>query len=324
VPGSTAEIVSVEPQTLAAAKNEALTDALTRRGIEGEIMDGLFPGSYRVKYKFIGSPKVSIIIPTKDKVNTLKTCAESIMEKTDYENYEIIIVDNQSKEEETTRYYDKIKNNSRIKILEYSKPFNFSRINNFAVSQVDTEYILFLNNDTEVIASEWLTAMLEHAQRKGVGAVGAKLLYPNSTIQHAGVILTGVIRIAGHAHRHLPASNHGYAGRASIIQNFSAVTAACMLTKKSVFEEVGGFDEINLPVAYNDLDFCLKLRQKGYLIVYTPYAELYHHEYMSRGQEDTPEKLARALKELEYIRKTWGKVLENDPYYNPLSKFDNE
>jgi GT2 family glycosyltransferase len=324
VPGSKTEIGSPKPQGLAAAKNEALTDALTRRGIEGEIMDGLFPGSYRVRYKISGSPKVSIIIPTKDKVNTLKTCIESILEKTDYENYEIIIVDNQSKEEETTIYYDKIKNNSKIKILEYSKPFNFSRINNFAVSQVDTEYILFLNNDTEVIASEWLTALLEHAQRKEVGAVGAKLLYPNNTIQHAGVILTGVIRIAGHAHRHLPASSHGYAGRASIIQNFSAVTAACMLTKKSVFEEVGGFDEINLPVAYNDLDFCLKLRQKGYLIVYTPYAELYHHEYMSRGQEDTPEKLARALKELEYIRKTWGKVLENDPYYNPLSKFDNE
>ena len=324
VPGSTAEIVSVEPQALAAAKNKALTDALTRRGIEGEILDGLFPDSYRVRYKISGNPKVSIIIPTKDKVNILKTCVESILEKTDYENYEIVIVDNQSKEEETIRYYDKIKNNSRIKILEYSKPFNFSTINNFAVAQVDTEYILFLNNDTEVIASEWLTALLEHAQRKEVGAVGAKLLYPNNTIQHAGVILTGVIRIAGHAHRHLPASSHGYAGRASIIQNFSAVTAACMLTKKSVFEEMGGFDEINLPVAYNDLDYCLKLRQKGYLIVYTPYAELYHHEYMSRGLEDTPEKLARALKELEYIKETWAKVLENDPYYNPLSKFDNE
>ncbi|ADB58259.1 glycosyltransferase [Archaeoglobus profundus] len=301
------------------AAKKALADAMKRRGIEIEgVYDGLWLGSYRIKYKINGNPKVSIIIPTKDKVEVLKRCVESILNKTTYQNYEIVIVDNNSQEEKTFEYYETIKDHPKIRILEYNKPFNFSAINNYAVSKVDSEFILFLNNDTEVITSEWLSAMLEHAQRKEVGAVGAKLLYPNNTIQHAGVILgLGVHRVAGHSHRHYPANSHGYVGRINVVQNLSAVTAACMLTKKSLFEEVGGFDEVNLPIAFNDVDYCLKLREKGYLIVYTPYAVLYHYESLSRGYEDTPEKQARFLREVRYMREKWGHILDNDPYYNP-------
>jgi glycosyltransferase involved in cell wall biosynthesis len=303
--GSAAELVSAKPYALVAAK-KALDDALARRGIEGEVSDGLFTSSYRVRYKIIGSPKVSIIIPTKDKVDTLKTCIESIIEKTDYKNYEIVIVDNQSKEEETFEYYDKIKNNREIKILEYTKPFNFSAINNYAASEVDAEYILFLNNDTEVISNEWLSAMLE-------------LLYPNNTIQHAGIIvgIIGKPPVGGHSHRHFNKSSPGYFGRIQHVQNLSAVTAACIMLRKEVFEEVGGFDK-NLTVAFNDVDFCLKIREKDYLIVYTPYAKLYHYESLSRGYEDTAEKQARFLKEVEYVRSKWMHVIDKcDPYYNP-------
>ena len=323
--GSAAELVSAKPYALVAAK-KALDDALARRGIEGEVSDGLFTSSYRVRYKIIGSPKVSIIIPTKDEVDTLKTCIESIIEKTDYKNYEIVIVDNQSKEEETFTYYDKIKNNREIKILEYNKPFNFSAINNYAASEVDAEYILFLNNDTEVISNEWLKAMLEHAQRKEVGAVGAKLLYHNNTIQHAGIII-GIIGkppVGGHSHRHFNKSSPGYFGRIQHVQNLSAVTAACIMLRREVFEDVGGFDE-NLTVAFNDVDFCLKIREKDYLIVYTPYAELYHYESLSRGYEDTAEKQARFLKEVEYVRAKWMHVIDKcDPYYNPNLTLDKE
>jgi GT2 family glycosyltransferase len=185
---------------------------------------------------------------------------------------------------------------------------------------VDSEFILFLNNATQVITSEWLSAMLEHAQRKEVGAVGAKLLYPNNTIQHAGVILglrLGPYKVAGYSHKGMLNTLSGYYCRPHLIQNLSAVTVACMLTKKSLFEKVGGFDELNLPVAFNDIDYCLKLREKNYLIVYTPDAVLYHYESISKGYEDTPKKQARFLREVKYMREKWGDILDNDPYYNP-------
>ena len=317
---SAAKSTSAKTYAYEAAK-KALADAMKRRGIEIEgVYDGLLPSSYRIKYKIKENPKVSIIIPTKDKVEVLKRCVESILNKTTYQNYQIVIVDNNSQEERTFEYYESIKDHPKIRILEYSKPFNFSAINNHAASKVDSEFILFLNNDTEVITSEWLSAMLEHAQRKEVGAVGAKLLYPNNTIQHAGVILglgAGPHRVAGHSHKYLPDNLSGYYYRPHITQNLSAVTAACMLTKKSLLEEVGGFDEVNLPIAFNDVDYCLKLREKGYLIVYTPYAVLYHYESLSRGYEDTPEKQERFLREIRYMREKWRHILDNDPYYSP-------
>ncbi len=321
---SAATSTSAKPYAYEAAKR-ALKDAMERRKVEIEgVFDGLKIGTYRVKYKINGSPEVSIIIPTKDKVEVLRECIESILAKTEYKHFKIFIVDNNSQEKKTFDYYETIKNHPKIKILEYNKPFNFSAINNFAVSKVDTEFILFLNNDTKVITSEWLSAMVEHIQRKEVGAVGAKLLYPDNTIQHAGVILglgAGEYRIAGHSHKHIKDSKNGYFYRPHVIQNLSAVTGACMLTKRSLFIEMGGFDEKNLSIAFNDVDYCLKLRNKGYLIVYTPYAVLYHYESLSRGYEDTPEKEQRFLKEMEYMFKKWGEILENDPYYNPnLSK----
>jgi len=324
IPSSAASSNEAKPYAYVAAK-KALKDAMKRRSIEIEdVVDGLWRGSYRIKYRIKGTPKVSIIIPTKDKVNTLKTCIESILEKTDYKNYEIVIVDNQSEEEKTFKYYDKIKNSSQIKILEYNMPFNFSAINNYAVSQVDSEYILLLNNDTEVISEEWLTAMLEHAEREEVGAVGAKLLFPNGKIQHCGIILgLGRHRVAGHPYYKYPDHN-GYFGVVNEIRNYSAVTAACMMLRKAVFEEVGGFDE-NLSVAFNDVDLCLRIREKGYLIVYTPYAKLCRHESLSRGYEDNPEKQTRFLKEVGYIREKWGRVIDKgDPCYNPNLTLEKE
>jgi GT2 family glycosyltransferase len=211
-------------------------------------------------------------------------------------------------------------------VLKYEKSFNFSAINNFAAQNSNYEYLLFLNNDAEVISEEWLSAMLENAQRKEGGAVGCKLLYPNNTIQHAGIVI-GIIGnppVGGHSHRYLPASSPGYFGRIQCIHNVSAVTAACVMIRKEVFEEVGGFDE-NLAVAFNDVDLCLKIREKGYLIVYTPYAELYHHESCSRGYEDNPEKQKRFLKEVKYTREKWGTVIDRgDPYYNPNLTLERE
>jgi len=301
-----------------ASAKKALRDAMERRAVEIEdVTDGICAGSYRIKYKIIGNPKVSILIPTKDYVKILKTCIASILSKTDYDNYEIVIIDNESREEKTFKYYDEMKKNSKIKIIEYNKPFNFSAINNFAASRVNSKYILFLNNDTEVISREWVGAMLEHAQRDEVGAVGAKLVYPNNKIQHVGVILgLGPHEVAGHPYYKYPNQN-GYFGRINIIANYSALTAACLMVRKEVFEEVGGFEE-NFSHAYNDVDLCMKIRQKGYLIVWTLYAELYHHESKSRGYEDTPEKQERFRKEIVLFQQRWGDVLQKgDPYYNP-------
>lgn len=329
IPGSTA--VRYEAKGYADINAvRALEDALVRRNMNGNVVSGKFPSSFRIKREIKGEPKICIIIPTKDRVETLKTCIESILEKTSYDNYEIVIVDNNSKDDAAIDYLNTIRKVPKIITISYWKTFNFSDINNFAAKQLDSEYILFLNNDTEVISGEWLTAMLEHAQREDVGAVGCKLLYSNNTIQHAGVILgitgtPGQVGVAGHSHKHLPNAAHGYFGRPHIIHNVSAVTAACMMLRKDVFKEVGGFDE-NLAVAFNDVDLCLKIRDKGYLIVYTPYAELYHHESLSRGYEDTPEKQERFLKEVGYVREKWGEIIdEGDPYYNPnltLSKED--
>jgi len=317
IEGSAAYQSSAKPYAFISAK-KALKDALIRRGILGEVSDGLFPSSYRIRYTIQNYPKISIIIPTKDKVEILQKCVLSILEKTSYQNYEIVITDNQSVEQKTFDYYENLKNNTKVRLLTYDKPFNFSAINNYAVSQVESPYVLLLNNDTEVISEEWLTAMLEHAQRKDVGAVGAKLLYPGNTIQHAGIIV-GIIGnppVGGHLHRYLPDYHPGYFGRASHIQNVSAITAACMMMRKEVFEEVGGFDE-NLAVAFNDVDLCLKIREKAYLIIYTPYAKLFHHESLSRGYEDSPEKQKRFVQEVHYLRTRWGDVIDRgDPYYN--------
>ena len=298
---------------------KALQEALSRRKIEGTVEKGInfdMFESYRVKRTIKSNPLVSIIIPMKDKISYLKKNLKSIEEKTEYENYELVIVDNNSEQKETLDYLESLEREKKARILRYEDEFNFSRINNYAVSQAKGQHVLFLNNDMEVISQGWLSAMLEHSLRKEVGAVGAKLIFPNNTIQHAGTIV-GLGGIAGHSHKHIPASSNGYFGALNSIRNYSAVTAACMLIRKEVFEEVGRFDEEKLMVAFQDVDLCLKIRDKGYLIVYTPFAALYHHESVSRGYDLNPN-------EIMAMNNRWGDILLSDPYYNPNLSLDSE
>jgi GT2 family glycosyltransferase/2-polyprenyl-3-methyl-5-hydroxy-6-metoxy-1,4-benzoquinol methylase len=322
--GSVASQLMAKPYAPDAAKR-AIGEYLKARGYEAEILDGLFPTSYRVKYKLRSFPDVSIIIPTRDLVYLLSRCVFSILERTEYKNYEILIMDNQSQEKETYDFFKRIQENEKVRVIPYDRPFNYAAINNKAVRHAKYEYLLFLNNDTEVISGEWLSAMLEFAQRDDVGAVGAKLYYPDDTIQHGGVIIgLGGLGIADHSHRHMPGSSPGDMGRLKVIQNLSAVTAACMMVRKKVFEEVKEFDE-RLSHDFNDVDLCLKIREKGYLIVFTPYAELYHYEMKSRGSEARHKRYARALKDAEFIRNKWKHIYEEgDPYYNPNLRLDRE
>jgi GT2 family glycosyltransferase len=249
-------------------------------------------------------------------VKLLKDCVESLIAKTNYPNLEILLVSNNSTERRTFRFLRRIeKIDSRIKVLEHNVPFNFSVINNWAVKQSQGEYILLLNNDMKVISNGWLEAMLEHIQQDNVGIVGAKLLYADNTVQHAGVII-GISGIAGHSHRFSPDTSNGYYYRPTVIQNLSAVTGACLLTKRELWDRVGGLEEEKFKVAFNDIDYCLKIRELGYDIVYTPYAKLYHYESKSRGPEDTPEKKERfRLESLNLIEK-WHTNTLPDPYYN--------
>ncbi len=316
-PNSTAQ-AEVESKPYAfEAGIPALQDHLERVGLKGTVEHGLSLGTYRIRYQFEGTPKVSIIIPNKDEKETLKTCIESILEKTTYENYEIVIVENNSQTEEIESYYQELEKNPKIKIVRYEeKGFNYSKIINLGVKNSSGEYIVQLNNDTEIETRDWLEDMLGFCAREDVGAVGVKLFYPDNTIQHAGIVF-GVDRVATHLFRGLPRHLHGYFARESSIQDFSAVTGACMMTKRVTYEQVGYMDE-NMPVAFNDLDFCLKIRETGKLIVYDPFVTVIHYESKTRGYEDTPEKVARFEAEIEKFQKKWKKIYEQgDPYYNP-------
>lgn len=277
------------------------------------------PNFYRICYKIENNPKVSILIPNKDHIIDLKRCINSILDKTTYKNYEIIIIENNSIEKETFEYYKKLEKNKNIKIITYIPPsneFNYSAINNYGVKFATGEYILLLNNDIEIITSNWIEEMLMFAQREDVGAVGAKLYYPNDTIQHGGVIL-GLGGVAGHSHKHYQRNSAGYFRRLQIQQNLSAVTAACLLMRKSIFYEVGQLDQELFKVAFNDVDLCMRIRKAGYLIVWTPFAEAYHYESISRGLEDTLEKQVRFQNEILSFKTRWKKELEEgDPYYN--------
>lgn len=309
---STAASASAKTYVTDAGKY-ALEKYLKRNHIVGDVNDGLFPTSYKISYQIQGSPMISIIIPNKDHIDDLEKCIQSILNKTTYDNYEIIIVENNSTEEATFTYYNKLEKSKRIKILYWKDEFNYSAINNYGVKHAQGDYILLLNNDVEIINKEWLNEMLMLAQLEDVGAVGAKLYYSDDTIQHAGIII-GIGGVAGHSHKYLPRDSFGYVGRLRVIQNVSAVTAACLLVRKSIFEEVGGLDE-GYKVAFNDVDFCMKILEKGYKNVFTPYAELYHYESKSRGIEDTKEKIERFNGEIKRFESKWGLWLE-DPYYN--------
>lgn len=277
--------------------------------------------NYKVIYHLKDSPFISIIISTRDKVLILKNCIESILSKSTYSNYEIILIDNQSREEDTLKYLRSLSNMPRIKLLSYNKPFNFSAINNLAVTEAKGEVLVFLNNDTEVITSNWLEIMLGCLQQPKVGAVGAKLYYPSGQIQHAGVII-GLGGCADHAFKGLDKKERGYMDRAILQQEYSAVTAACMMTWRNLFIEVGGFDEKNLPISFNDVDYCLKLREAGYRIIFTPYVEFYHYESLSRGEDLSVEAQRRSKREVDYIRKKWKKYIDYDPFYNPNLSYE--
>lgn len=315
-PGSTAANQESKMYCYEAGKR-AIEDHLKRMGEDDcQVVMTEHLGFYHVIYPIREQKKVSIIIPNKDQKEILERCIESVIQKTDYKNYEIIIVENNSTTNEIFEYYKTIEQRENIRVVIWKDKFNYSAINNFGVRYANGEYLLFLNNDIEVIRENWLSEMLANVQRKEVGIVGAKLLYPDNMVQHAGVII-GMGGIAGHPLSRHPADDCGYFARGIIQQNLNAVTAACMLTKKEVYEKVNGFEE-KLAVAFNDIDLCLKVRKAGHLIVYDPEALLYHHESISRGKEDTLEKRNRFEGEVDYMAKKWKDVLEKgDEYYNP-------
>lgn len=315
IPGSTAMAVD-EKSYARAAGMKAITEHLRRVNADAKVqeIDGR-PGNFRVSYALpVPSPKISLIIPTRDGLHLLERCIESILTLTTYDNYEIIIVDNQSRDAATLQYLRDVVADPKVKVVAYDQPFNYSALNNYAVRQTQGELIGLINNDIEVISPDWLQEMAGHAMRPEIGAVGAMLYYPNDTIQHAGVVL-GVHGVAAHAYCGKPRGYPGQMGRAMLVQNMSAVTAACLLIRRKVFDEVKGLDE-SLHVAFNDIDFCLRVQQRGYRNLWTPFAELYHYESATRGYEDSPEKQARFAGEVESMLKKWSRELAADPVYS--------
>lgn len=298
------------------AGRRAVEAHLARQGLKAMVMERKDPGFYRVKYQVQGTPLVSIVIPNKDEKETLERCLNSIREKTTYSNYEILIIENNSTTTEIYDYYRCIDGRDGIRVLNWEREFNYSAINNFGISQAKGEFIICLNNDIAVITPDWVEELLANCQRKEVGITGARLYFPDHTIQHAGIVI-GIGGIAGSLFAGMAKKRSGYLHKAVIQQNLSAVTAACLMIKKSVFDEVGGFEE-TLKVAFNDVDLCLKVRRAGFLVVYNPDVEMYHYESKSRGSEDTLEKQKRFQTEIEYMRCHWMHYLKNgDPYYNP-------
>ncbi len=296
------------------AGKRAIEAHLKRVGIEGTVEHTKDLGFYRVRYQCKGTPLVSIVIPNKDEKETLKSCLDSIFEKTTYPNYEIIIVENNSTTPEIQDYYRQIDGKKGVRVVVWEREFNYSAINNYGISFAKGDYILCLNNDITVITPDWIEEMLGIVQRREVGIAGARLYFPDDTIQHAGIVV-GMGGCAGSLFVGMRRIREGYLHKAAILQDLSAVTAACMMVKRQAFEEAGGFTEA-LAIAFNDVDFCLKVREKGYLVVYDPYVEMYHYESKTRGYEDTEAKKRRFQEEIEYMRCHWMPVIKRDPYYN--------
>jgi len=317
IEGSTAQSAGFKPYALLAAQR-ALQEHFerTHEAATVETLDAI--SQCRIRYLLPSVlPLVSVIIPTRDKIDILARCIASILKKTTYQNYEIIIIDNGSVEAASLNYFEKLQQqHHHIRVVRDDGPFNFSALNNRAVKQARGAILGFLNNDLEIINADWLSEMVSHVLRAQNGAVGARLWFPNNLLQHGGVIL-GIGGVAGHSHKGMPRSHFGYFNRGVLAQNFSAVTAACLLVRKEVFEQVGGFDEASLAIAFNDVDLCLKIREAGYWNVWTPYAEAYHYESLSRGYEHSPEKFARFEKESAAMKTRWQAALLTDPAYNP-------
>ena len=344
---STAKLNSNAKNYAFEAGKKAIEDHLIRIGLEGTVSEGCIEGIYRIDYKVIGNPSVSIVIPNKDGKDILKVCIDSILAKTTYDNYEIVVVENNSESNEVFEYYKEIIKNEKIRVINYNtgkeiikeeeasieytnenrikvKPgFNYSAVINCGVRNSNGEYVIQLNNDTELITENWLELMIGFCQRSDVGAVGVKLYFPDETIQHAGITV-GIGGIAGNRFKSIPKDGHGYFAKESMIENLSAVTAACIMTKKTAYEETGWMDE-ELAVAFNDVDFCLKIREKGYLIVYNPFVEFWHYESKTRGLENTPAKIKRFQGEMSRFERKWGEILDaGDPYYNINLSLDTE
>lgn len=314
IEGSTAHVREAKDYA-AEAGLRAVAEHLERIG-SGASVDLLEHGHYRVRWPVPHpAPRVSLIIPTRDRVDLLRTCVESVLGRTDYPDFEIVVIDNQSSESDALAYLASLRGRERLRVLSFDAPFNYSAINNWGVSQCSGQVICLLNNDIEVINGDWLTEMVGHALRPEVGAVGAMLYYPDDTIQHAGVLL-GIGGVANHAYAGQPRGYPGHGARALVTQNLSSVTGACLVMRREVFERVGGLDE-GLKVAFNDVDLCLRLCEAGYRNVWTPFAELYHHESASRGRDDLPEKRERFLSEVRCMEARWGGLLQRDPAYNP-------
>ncbi len=321
--GSVASDISAKSYAIEAAVG-AVSDHLRTHGYKNFEISSTraFETIFRIKYELVGHPRISIVIPNKDHTDDLKRCIDSIINRSTYDNYEIIIVENNSETMEIEEYYKSLKRDN-IKIIRYIGSFNYSRIVNYGAEYADGQYLLLLNNDTQVITPTWMEELLMYAQRKDVGAVGAKLLYPDKSIQHAGVVIgLGAHRTAGHTHYGKAYDNLGYMGRLCYAQDVTAVTGACLMVKKYLYNKLGGLDD-HFAISLNDVDFCLKLRQKGYLNVFTPFAELYHYESVSRGLDTDGEKAERYNRESERFREKWAKELAaGDPYYNPNFSLD--
>jgi len=315
--GSTSGGTDAKPYVAKAAK-KALADHLERTGRTGTIEDGLYPSTYRVRWDIVGEPKVSILIPNKDHTEDLEKCLQSIWKKTTWDRFEVIVIENNSTDPATFAYYEKARQRyDGLKVVTYpDKGFNFSAINNFGRKAAEGDYLLLLNNDTEVISPRWIEEMLMYAQQDRVGCVGAKLLYPDNTIQHAGIGF-GFLTLAAHMHKNFPVGHPGYMGRLVYAQDVYAVTAACLMVRRSVYEQVNGLDE-SFAVAFNDVDFCVRVREAGYTNVFTPFAQLYHYESKSRGLDENPVKRKRFISEVERFQKRWAKQLAaGDPCMNP-------
>ena len=322
---STSANSEAKPEAIERGK-KVLESALARRNIDATVEYGNLNHYFRVKYTIDNNPLVSIVIPFKDKPELLNVCINSILEKSTYQNFEIIGISNNSKQKET---FDMMafleKKDSRVSFYEYNIDFNYAKINNYAVNTyAKGQHILLLNNDIEIITPEWIESMLEHSQRDKVGCVGAKLYYPNDTVQHAGIII-GLGGYAGHSHKMYPRDNPGYFNRLNVVQNVSAVTAACLMVKKELYTGINGMDEVNFKIAYNDVDFCLRVIERGYRNIFTPYAQMYHHESVTRGYETTPEKKARFKRERNNLGYRHNAIIKRgDPYYNPNLTLDIE
>ncbi|MCH8474840.1 MAG: glycosyltransferase [Opitutales bacterium] len=321
IAGSTATSTDAKDYVHAAAR-KMLEDYLRRNKLRGQLQP-VKGGHWRIKWADpADEPKVCIIIPTKDQYKVLRNCLNSIWEKTTYKHYHILIIDNDSTDPKSISYLQSLPQD-KVQVIPFKEPFNYSRINNFAVRQTEDEFILLLNNDVEVINPDWLSELVRQGVRDGVGCVGAKLLYPDDTVQHAGVVL-GVGGVAGHWQKHKRDGAYGYFNHLNLVRAYSAVTGACMLVRKKVYEEVGGLEENYLTVAFNDVDFCLKVREAGYRNIYTPFARLYHHESKSRGKDESAEKLARFDLEMRYMKWKWGRSIMEDPLHNPNISLSQE